>query len=157
IAVDGWSVGWLARDLGLAYRARCDGGLPTFTPLPVQYSDYAVWQRELLGTAEDPDSLINGQLAFWREALSGAPEELVLPFDRPGPLAGSFRGGRVAMTVNAQTHARLAEVAGRAGVTMFMVVQAGVVALLSRSGAGFDIPVGTAMAGRLDPALERLV
>ncbi|MFC5156642.1 amino acid adenylation domain-containing protein, partial [Streptomyces amakusaensis] len=156
IAVDGWSMGALARDLGVAYAARCGGRVPGWEPLPVQYADYALWQREVLGDLGDEDSLISAQLRFWREALEGAPEELTLPTDRPRPPASSFRGRTVPVRVDARTHTGLADIAGHGQATMFMVVQAALAVLLSRMGAGTDIPLGTATAGRAHADLDDL-
>ncbi|WLQ53076.1 amino acid adenylation domain-containing protein [Streptomyces poriferorum] len=157
IAGDGWSLAPLARDLDDAYRARAEGEEPSWTELGVQYADYTLWQRALLGAEEDPASQAARQLDFWRTALADAPGLLPLPYDRPRPAVTTYRGDAFGFTVDADTHRALADLARARGCSLFMVLQAGLAVLLSRHGAGEDIPLGTAVAGRTDEALDDLV
>ncbi|AGZ41987.1 non-ribosomal peptide synthase/polyketide synthase [Actinoplanes friuliensis] len=152
IVSDAWSRAPLARDLATAYAARAAGNQPSWPPLPVQYADYSLWQREVLGEAE-----LGRQLDFWKQALAGVPEELDLPADRIRPASPSHRGGRIEFTVDPELHGRLTALARDHRASLFMVLQAALATLLTRLGAGDDIPIGTPIAGRTDDALDDLV
>ncbi|CCK30251.1 amino acid adenylation domain protein [Streptomyces davaonensis JCM 4913] len=157
IAGDGWSLRPLLRDLTEAYAARQRGEVPEWAPLPVTYTDYALWQQELLGDEDQPGTLAREQLAYWQGALNGIPEQLALPTDRPRPAEPSYRGDMRHFFIEPELHRALLELARETGTTLFMVVQAGLAALLSRLGAGEDIPLGSPVAGRTDDSLEELV
>ncbi|MEV6584099.1 amino acid adenylation domain-containing protein [Streptomyces sp. NPDC051582] len=157
IAADGWSMEPMARDLSNAYAARCQGQAPDRRPLAVQYGDYTLWQREVLGDEADPDSVIAAQVAHWKHALADLPEELELPVDHPRPAIASREGDSVDVRVPAEVHARLLELSRSSGASLFMTVQAALAVLLSKMGAGQDIPIGTPVAGRTDDALDDLV
>ena len=114
IAGDGWSLGPLSRDLAALYRARATGGAGG-APLPVQYADYTLWQRPLLGDESDPDSAIARQLAYWTQRSTDLPEQLELPADRPRPAVSSHRGGRVAGRHPGRLQSRLRGLARESG------------------------------------------
>ncbi|MGV9801311.1 amino acid adenylation domain-containing protein, partial [Mycobacterium sp. NPDC003449] len=157
VAADGSSIRPLLRDIGVAYASRCAGQTPAWTPLPVQYADYTLWQREHLGDLADPDSVIAGQVAYWEQALAGLPERLELPTDRPYPPVAEHRGASVAVQWPVELQERIARVARQHDATSFMVMQAALAILLSKLGAGADVAVGFPIAGRRDPALDDLV
>ncbi|MFD4573532.1 amino acid adenylation domain-containing protein [Streptomyces sp. NPDC058417] len=164
IAGDGWSVLPLAEDLRTAYTARAGGRAPDWAPLEIQYADYTLWQRDLLGDgpegagstadATGPDSLAARQLAYWTERLAGIPDELELPADFPRPALPGHRGGRVEFRMERELHEAVTALARATGASVFMVLQAALAALLRKLGAGTDIPLGTPVAGRTDAALE---
>ncbi|MFJ2420097.1 amino acid adenylation domain-containing protein [Streptomyces brevispora] len=152
IAADGWSTGPLLADLAHACAARSRGHAPEWQPLPVQYADYALWQRE---SSTGPAA--RAHLEFWEKTLAGAPPVLEVPLARPRPAEASHRGGHAPVTVDAATHEALERLARRKGATLFMVLQAALAAVLTRHGAGTDLPLATMTAGRDDEALSDLV
>ncbi|WP_441247485.1 non-ribosomal peptide synthetase [Kitasatospora sp. McL0602] len=156
IATDGGSSGPLFSDLQAAYRARREGREPGWEPLPVQYSDYVLWQQEVLGEESDPESEISLQSAFWRQELANLPDQLILPTDRPRPAEASHRGDGVPFEIDIALHRGLAGIAREGQASVFMVFQAAFATLLHRLGAGTDLPIGTPTAGRDDEALEDL-
>ncbi|MFD5027713.1 amino acid adenylation domain-containing protein [Streptomyces sp. NPDC058373] len=157
IAADGWSMGPLAEDLAGAYAARTAGRVPQWAPLPVQYTDYTLWQAALLGDPGDAGSLGGRQLAYWKEQLAGAPDEVPLPADRPRPARSTGRGGTVELALPPATTEAVTRLARATGTSPFMVLHAALAALLTRTGAGDDLTVGTPVAGRTDEALHPLV
>ncbi|WP_346044517.1 amino acid adenylation domain-containing protein [Actinomadura chokoriensis] len=157
IAFDEWSFGPFARDVAEAYAARLDGKAPAWEPPPVQYADHALWQRELLGDPLDPGSVHARQLDHWARTLAGLPEEIPLPVDRPRPGTAGQRGGTHTADLPPGLTRRLRQIARDANASMFMVCQAAVAALLHRTGAGDDIPLGSPVAGRTEEAARDLV
>ena len=157
IAADGWSLAPLGRDLVRAYTARAQGAESQWPALPLQYADYTLWQQQLLGSETDPESPLAGQIAFWTKALEGLPEQLELPTDRPRPALAGYRGETVPLQISPELHGRLLGLARDNAASLFMVLHAGVAALLTRLGAGTDIALGSPIAGRTDEALEELI
>ncbi|BDB61764.1 non-ribosomal peptide synthetase [Rhodococcus sp. RDE2] len=157
IASDGFSMGPLTRDVVTAYAARVSGDAPQWEPLAVQYADFAIWQREVLGSEEDPESLISSQVAFWRETLAGLPEQLDLPADRPRPAVASYRGASHRFVLDSGLRSAVRDLARRTSTTEFMVVHAALAVLLARLSGTDDIAIGTPVAGRGDAALDDLV
>uniref|UniRef100_UPI00278C0001 non-ribosomal peptide synthetase n=1 Tax=Rhodococcus sp. BS-15 TaxID=1304954 RepID=UPI00278C0001 len=157
ISADGLSVMPLSTDVMTAYAARTRGSDPAWAPLPVQYADYALWQRRVLGSEEDSESIAAQQVRYWESALAELPEQIELPLDRPRPAEQTFRGGRVDFRIDAAAHARLTELARAHNATVFMAVHAAFAVLLSRMSGSPDIVVGTPIAGRGEAEIENLV
>src|ERR1700737_88168 len=157
IAGDGWSLAPLLGDLARCYGARRSAQAPGLAPLPVQYADYTLWQQEALGQESDEESAIARQLGFWRDYLGGLPEAIELPSDRPRPAVASHRGDVVGLALSRELHVGLVELARASGASLFMVLQAGLAALLCRLGGGGDIGIGSPIAGRTDSALDDLI
>ncbi|MEU1209622.1 amino acid adenylation domain-containing protein [Nocardia sp. NPDC005825] len=157
IAADGFSMAPLARDLTMAFAARLRGETPSWTPLPIQYADYALWQRDVLGSPDEPESLSARQLGYWTETLDGMIDELPLPFDRPRPVVMSNRGATTNFSLSADLVGGLETCARQHDSSLFMVVHGTLAVLLARMSGGTDIPVGTPIAGRGVAALDEMV
>nr|WSZ13540.1 amino acid adenylation domain-containing protein [Streptomyces canus] len=156
-AADGWSLRPLAEDLSAAYEARGEGRAPHGKPLPVQYADYALWQRGVLAPAPEGPGRLEQLTGFWREVLAGLPEESTLPADRARPAVAGGAGASVSATVDAALHARVERLADAEGASLFMVLHTAVAALLSRWGAGTDLAIGTPVAGRSEAVLDDVI
>ncbi|WP_433733372.1 amino acid adenylation domain-containing protein [Nocardia sp. CA-129566] len=157
IAADGFSLTPLARDVATAYAARIHGAPPAWTPLPVQYADYALWQQATLGAPDDPESLSAQQIRYWTEALDGVAEELRLPFDRPRPVVMSNRGATVNYSVPAELVRALEQFARQHNSSLFMAIHGALAVLLARLSGTTDIPIGTPIAGRGVAALDDMI
>jgi amino acid adenylation domain-containing protein len=152
IAGDGWSQQILREELAAFYGAFARGEVPILPPLPVQFLDFAAWQRRSLRP-----EIVAREAAWWREALAGAPPVLELPADRPRPAPPTFRGFRLQARLDAAPAQALRRLARQDGATLFMVLLAGLQALLFRISGQEDLSVGTPVAGRGRPELDRVV
>ncbi|HYH80745.1 MAG TPA: amino acid adenylation domain-containing protein [Longimicrobium sp.] len=152
IVSDEWSAGLMVREVSALYAARARGEDAHLPDLPVQYADYAAWQRERLR-----GEVLERQLGYWRERLAGAPAVIDLPTDRPRTGVASDRGARHALALSPAAAAALREVSRREGATLFMTLLAAWQALLARYGAGEDVVVGTPVAGRTRLETEGLI
>src|SRR5436305_5868975 len=151
LVADGWSLGVLAREIAALYRARREGAPSPLPPLPVQYADFAAWQRRrLAGPA------LAELLAWWRARLAGLPV-LELPTDRPRPALETHRGDRRRFALPPALTAALAAVGRSRGATLFMTLLAAFSALLARYSAQEDLAVGSPVAGRTRAEVEGLI
>ncbi len=155
IVSDGWSIGVLVSELTALYPVFAGGAADSPSPLPelpVQYADYALWQRQWL-----QGEVLEGQLAWWRERLAGAQGALELPTDRPRPAVPGHRGGRVALDLSPELTAALLALGRRGDATLFMTLLAGWSALLSRCAGQPDVLVGSPIANRNRLETEGLI
>ncbi len=152
IAADGWSLDLFIEELAACYRELATGIPISLPPLPLQYPDFAAWQRRCLGgrTTEAP-------LAYWRQHLRGAPPVLELPTDRPRPAARSFQTAQAARRLPEALARRLRELPGAHGGTLFMTLLAAFVALLARYSGQHDLVLGMPIASRSRRETERLI
>ena len=152
VASDGWSMGVLTRELSALYAAFLRGEPDPLPPLPVQYADYAAWQRRWV-----EGEVLRAQADYWTRALSGAPELLELPTDRPRPARMDPAGATVWVELDEALTAELKALSRRHGTTLFMTLLAGWAAVLSRLSGQDDVVVGTPTAGRGRREIEGLI
>jgi amino acid adenylation domain-containing protein len=152
IVSDGWSMGVLVREVGQLYSALRRGERPALPPLPVQYADFAIWQRQWLS-----GEVLAHQLAYWRRKLAGVPPVLDLPFDRPRPPVQRFRGAQLPAFIPAGTLSALAGLQRAQGTTLYMTLLAAFQVLLARLSGQEDMAVGSPVAGRNRMETEGLI
>jgi amino acid adenylation domain-containing protein len=152
IVFDGWSQRLLLRELSEMYGQIVSSGSPSMPELPLQYTDYVVWQRKFLSGRR-----LDEQLKYWRERLAGAPAVLDLPIDHPRPPRQTYRGARISRTISAELIRQLEQLSRKDGTTLFMALLAAFNVLLSRYSGQDDIVVGSPIAGRNRVELESLI
>ncbi|HEX6038685.1 non-ribosomal peptide synthetase, partial [Longimicrobium sp.] len=152
IVSDGWSMGVLFEEIAALYGAHVAGREPGLAPLPVQYADYAAWQRRWV-----EGDVLRRQGDYWTEALAGAPELLELPTDRPRPAEMDHAGAQIGLVLDAELTAGIRALGRRHGTTPFMTVLAGWATVLSRLSGQGEVVVGTPAAGRGRRELEGLI
>jgi len=148
---DGWSLGVFFRELAALYGALTAGRPSPLSPLPIQYADFAVWQREHL-----PAEVLPAQLAYWKQKLAGARSPQ-LPLDYPRPKTPSLRGASHSFELSSELSQALKTLSARSGATLFMTLLAALTILLARSTQQTDITVGTDVANRHRSELEGLI
>jgi amino acid adenylation domain-containing protein len=152
IVFDGWSTSIFNRELAVFYEARINNHPADLPELPIQYADYACWQRAYLQGA-----VLDEQLTYWRQQLTGAPTVLALPTDRPRPAVQTFQGASLDLVLSPELTAALKALSQREDVTLFMTLLAAFQVLLARYSGQDDIVVGTPIAGRTRAELEGLI
>ncbi|MBW4630463.1 MAG: amino acid adenylation domain-containing protein [Iphinoe sp. HA4291-MV1] len=152
IVSDGWSMGVFVQELTVLYNAYSQGQPLPLAPLPIQYADFAVWQRQWLS-----GSVLQTQLTYWQQQLADAPALLSLPTDRPRPSVQTFTGGHLSFEVSCELTAALTQLSQQQGCTLFMTLLAAFDVLLCRYTNTSDILVGTPIANRNQSEIEGLI
>ncbi|MFL5384639.1 MAG: amino acid adenylation domain-containing protein, partial [Longimicrobiaceae bacterium] len=152
IVSDGWSMGVFTRELSTLYAAFREGGPDPLPALPIQYADYAVWQRRWVD-----GEVLKAQAEYWKETLAGAPELLELPTDRARPARQDFTGGEIWIELDAELTAGLKALGQRHGVTLYMTFLAAWAVVLGRLSGQEDVVIGTPVAGRGRREIEGLI
>jgi amino acid adenylation domain-containing protein len=152
IVSDGWSMGIFISELSSLYPAFCAGEPSPLPELPLQYADFAVWQRQWLSGV-----VLETQLNYWRSQLQGSPELLQLPTDRPRPVVQAYDGRTQSFELNQDLTQKLQSLSAESGTTLFMTMLAAFVTLLYRYSGQSDILVGTPIANRNRNEIESLI
>ncbi|HEX8361990.1 MAG TPA: condensation domain-containing protein, partial [Longimicrobium sp.] len=152
IVSDGWSIGVLTHELSALYSAFLRGDEDPLPPLPVQYADYAAWQR---GRVDG--EVLQAQADYWKAALAGAPELLELPADRARPAVRDHAGAQLSLELDAELTAKLKALGQRQGTTLFMTLLAGWATVLGRLAGQDDVVIGTPTANRGQKEIEALI
>ncbi len=152
IAADGWSIGVLIDELSAYYRSFCTGTKADLPDLSIQYADFAVWQRQWL-----TNEVLDRQLSYWKQQLTGVPLLHQLPTDRPRPAIQSFRGGTERLQLDSQLTQQLKKLSQESGSTLFMTLLAGFAVLLSRYSQQTDVVIGSPIANRNRTEIEGLI
>ncbi|MCZ8116908.1 MAG: amino acid adenylation domain-containing protein [Microcystis sp. LE18-22.4A] len=152
IIIDGWSKGILFKELSKFYQAFLSNSTVDLPELPIQYADFAVWQRQWL-----QGEILENQLNYWKKQLTGAPPLLELPTDKPRPATANFRGHSISFQINSELTEKLKLLSQKSGATLFMTLLAALNTLLFRYSGQDDILIGTPTANRNRQEIEPLI
>ena len=152
IVSDGWSIGVLIQELSSLYQAFTKGEASPLPELPIQYADFAVWQRQYLS-----GEILETQLNYWKENLADAPELLQLPTDRPRPTVQTYQGTTQSWTIETELTEKLQAISRKNGATLFMTLLAAFATLLYRYSGQSDILIGSPIANRNRSEIESLI
>jgi hypothetical protein len=152
IVFDGWSTAIFVKELSTLYQAFAKNLPSPLAGLPIQYADFAVWQRQWLN-----EDVLKPKLDYWKQKLAGTPPLLELPTDRPRPLVDSMQGDSETFQLSAEITEKLKNLSKRSGATLYMIVLAALVTLLFRYSSQEDIVIGSPIANRYPKETEPLI